>query len=316
MAYDWLGANIVPSAITYSLAFAALLIGSITDLKTREVPDWVNWGLVLSGIGLNALFTFVYNQLIVEEISYGNAISLRYLISPDSFLISSIVGLLIAFCIAYFMFDAGQWGGGDSKMIMGLGAMIGIDFSKSMFLFGFFINALLAGAVYGLLWSIMLAVKNRKKFSREFRKGLLKESAVKTKKIMLIGLVLMTILLFFTEQYPIKVMMLSLAFLVMVSFYLWIFVKAIEKSSMYKLVEPARLTEGDWIVNDVYVSKKYICGPKDLGIDKRQIRKLVEFYKKGKVRRILIKEGIPFVPSFLIAFVITFLFGNALMWIL
>ena len=232
------------------------------------------------------------------------------------FIISSLVGLLIAFCIAYFMFDAGQWGGGDSKMIMGLGAMIGIDFSKGMFLFGFFINALLAGAGYGLLWSIILAVKNRKKFSKEFRKGLLKESAAKTKKFMLGGLVFMTILLFFTEQYPIKVMASSLAFMSLVTFYLWIFVKAIEKSSMYKLVEPVKLTEGDWIVNDVYVGRQYICGPKDLGIDKRQIRKLIEYYKKGKVRRILIKEGIPFVPSFLVAFIVTFLFGNVLMWIL
>ena len=85
---------------------------------------------------------------------------------------------------------------------------------------------------------------------------------------------------------------------------------------MYRLVEPVKLTEGDWIVNDVYVGRQYICGPKDLGIEKRQIRKLVEYYKKGKVKRILIKEGIPFVPSFLIAFIITFLFGNALMWIL
>ena len=305
MVYDWLGANIVPLAITYSLAFAALLVGSVTDLKTREVPDWVNYGLIISGVALNALFSIIY-------------------FNPD-FIVNSLAGLLIFFGIAYLMFQFGQWGGGDSKMLMGLGATIGIELRFSQqFLLGFFINALLAGAVYGLLWSIMLAVKNRKKFSREFRKGLLSKSAIKIKKVMLGGMILMAILLFFIEQYPIKiieqypvkVLILSLAFLVLVSFYLWIFVKAIEKSAMYKLVEPAKLTEGDWIVNDVYVSKKYICGPKDLGIDKKQIRKLVEFYKKGKVRRILIKEGIPFVPSFLIAFVITFLFGNALMWIL
>ena len=313
MVYNWLGADIVPLAITYSLAFAALLIGSVTDLKTREVPDWVNYGLIISGVALNALFTFVYGQFEIKALENGGVL---YTLSMDSYLISSLTGLIIFFCIAYLMFDAGQWGGGDSKMIMGLGAMIGIDFSKNMFLFGFFINALLAGAVYGLLWSILLAVKNRKKFSREFRNGLLKESAVKTKKFMLVGLILMTISLFLIEQYPVKVLILSLAFLALTTFYLWIFVKAIEKSSMYKLVEPSKLTEGDWIVNDIYVSKKYICGPKDLGIGKSQIRKLVEFYKKGKVRRILIKEGLPFVPSFLIAFIITFLFGNALMWIL
>src|SRR3989338_2322009 len=196
MVYNWLGADIVPLAITYSLAFAALLIGSVTDLKTREVPDWVNYGLIISGVALNALFTFVYGQFEIKALENGGVL---YTLSMDSYLISSLTGLIIFFCIAYLMFDAGQWGCGDSKMIMGLGAMIGIDFSKSMFLFGFFINALLAGAVYGLLWSILLAVKNRKKFSREFRNGLLKESAVKTKKFMLVGLVLMTISLFLIE---------------------------------------------------------------------------------------------------------------------
>src|SRR3989338_1507630 len=213
MVYDWLGANIVPLAITYSLAFAALFVGSVTDLKTREVPDWVNYGLVISGAALNALFSVIYMN--------------------PAFIVSSLSGLLVFFGIAYLMFYAGQWGGGDSKMLMGLGAAIGIDlsFKSQQFLFGFFINALLAGAIYGLLWSIILAVKNRKKFSREFRKGLLGKRAVKTKKVMLAGLIFMAILLFLIEQQYMKIMILSFAFLALVTFYLWIFVKAIEKSS-------------------------------------------------------------------------------------
>ena len=106
MAYDWLGASILPSSITYGLAFIALLIGSITDLKTREVPDWVNYGLICSGVALNLLFSIIY--------------------SNPSFILSSIIGLAIFFVIAYVMFYAGQWGGGDSKMLMGIGAIIGI----------------------------------------------------------------------------------------------------------------------------------------------------------------------------------------------
>lgn len=301
MLYDkiaWLGINFIPIAITYVLSFIALFIGSITDLKTREVPDWVNYGLITSGVGLNLLFSAVY--------------------SDSSFIINSIVGLAIFFGVAYIMFYAGQWGGGDSKMIMGLGAIIGIDvsFREPQFLAGFFINALFMGAIYGLFWSIYLAAKNKKKFFMEFRKILLQKNIAKAKKFMLAILALLFIIFFLHNESYIKILILSLAFLVLTIFYLWAFVKAIEKSAMYKLVEPAKLTEGDWVVNDVYVSKKYICGPKDLGISKSQIRKLVEFYKKRKVRKILIKEGIPFVPSFLAAFVVTLLFGNPLMWLL
>ena len=298
MIYNWFGADIVPSFITYSIAFIALLVGSITDLKTREVPDWVNYGLILSGIGINLLFSAIY--------------------SNSNFIINSIVGLAIFFGIAYIMFYAGQWGGGDSKILMGLGAMIGIDvsFKTPQILLAFFINALFIGAIYGLLWSILLVLKNRKKFWKEFSRILSGKNIVKAKKIIFIALLLIFIVLFAVQIYYIKIIILSLMLLILATFYLWIFVKAIEKSSMYKLVEPSRLTEGDWVVDDVFVNKQYICGPKDLGIGRKQIKKLIEFHRQGKVKKILIKEGIPFVPSFLIAFLITLFFGNPLIWLL
>ena len=298
MIYNWLGADFVPIAITFALSFIALFIGTITDLKTREVPDWVNYGLVISGIGLNLLFSVIY--------------------SNPSFIINSILGLAIFFGISYIMFYAGQWGGGDSKMLMGLGAMIGIDvgFKSQQFLLGFFINALFIGAVYGLLWSFFLVFKNRKKFWKEFNKILSEKKVANAKKLMLATLILLFVILFFIKIYYIKILILSLALLALTTFYLWIFVRAIEKSAMYKLMEPAKLTEGDWIVNDIYVNRQYICGPKDLGIEKKQIRQLMELYKRRKVGKILIKEGIPFVPSFFVAFIVTFMLGNPLMWLI
>ena len=157
-------------------------------------------------------------------------------------------------------------------MLMGLGAMIGIDvsFKSQQFLAGFFVNALFAGAVYGLLWSFYLALKNWQKFLKELRKYLANEKIVKFKRIILVGLGVLFLLLFFIEQYFIKIVVLSFALLVLITFYLSAFVKAVENSSMYKSVEPSKLTEGDWIVNDVIVDKQYICGPKDLGIEKKK----------------------------------------------
>ncbi|MBI2558866.1 prepilin peptidase [Candidatus Woesearchaeota archaeon] len=294
MVYNWFEAGLIPLIVPYSLSFIALLIGSVTDLKTREVPDWVNYGLMLSGVGLNLLFSAIY--------------------SNPSFIINSLIGLAVFFGIAYTMFYAGQWGGGDSKMIMGLGAMLGIDvsFKTQQFLVGFFVNALFAGAIYGLIWSIFLVFKNKKKFLKEAEKALSRKEAVKYKKIILAVLVLLLISVFFVGFWYFKILVLSLALLILTTFYLWIFVKAIEKSCMHKLIEPTRLTEGDWIVNDIFVNKQYICGPKDLGISKSQIKKLIGLYKKGKVRKVLIKEGIPFVPSFFIAFAATLVVGNPL----
>ena len=303
MVYNWFGTGFVPLIISYTLSFTVLFIGSITDLKTREVPDWLNYGLIISGFMLNLLFSVIYLK--------------------PAFIINSTIGFLIFFGVAYFMFYAGQWGGGDSKMLMGLGAMIGFDlsFKAPVFLFAFFINVLLAGAVYGLLWSIFFAFRNKRKFFREFKKLLSAEKTVKIKKFLVIitSLYLVFILasmLKFRLNRNINIMFLSFLLLLAMTFYLWIFVKAIEKSSMYKLVAPAKLTEGDWIANDVIVNKQYICGPKDLGIEKKQIKRLIQLYRQGKVKNILIKEGVPFVPSFFIAFIATLIFGNPLAWML
>src|SRR3989338_1170454 len=292
MLYNWLVPNFVPALITFTLSLIVLLIGSVTDLKTREVPDWVNYGLISAGIGLNLLFSVIYRT--------------------QSYVLNSVLGLTIFFGIAYFMFYTGQWGGGDSKMLMGLGAMIGINFDQPQFLSAFLLNALVIGAFYGIFWSFYLAMRDKKTFSKELKKILSKEKVMEWKKVIIAGCVVASVTYFFIDVFWVKTAIMSLAFMVLTTFYVWVFVKAIEKSSMYKLVEPNKLTEGDWIVKDVYIGKTKITGPKDLGIDKKQIRLLTEAYKRGKIKRVLIKEGIPFVPSFFIAFILTFIIGNPL----
>ena len=115
------------------------------------------------------------------------------------------------------------------------------------------------------------------------------------------------------ENKNLQIPLFILVVFAIISFYMWLFVKAIEKVAMLKYVTPDKLTEGDWIAQEVKYKGKVITGPKDLGIEKKQIKKLVSLYKKKKLKKILIKEGIPFVPSFLIAFIITIIYGNLLM---
>jgi len=93
--------------IPYAIAFLVLLIASYTDLKTREVPDWVNFGLIGIGFGVNLLFSIIFFKI--------------------NFIIASVVGFAVFFALAWIMFYTGQWGGGDSKILMGLGAVIGIE---------------------------------------------------------------------------------------------------------------------------------------------------------------------------------------------
>lgn len=285
--------------IPYTIGFLVLLIGSYTDIKTREVPDWVNIGLIGVGFGINLIFSVIYSNI--------------------NFIVSSIIGFAIFFALAWFMFYFGQWGGGDSKMIMGLGALIGIDiFSKSLtlvsilqfFIAAFLVNAMLVGALYGIIWSIFMIFRNLKKFIKEFKKSIKNKKTVLVKRIVFVLFMLLILSAIFIPDKYIKLMLFYLAVVLILTFYLWITIKAVENACMLKYVKPQKLTEGDWIAKDVKVNGKYITGPKDLGIEKKNIKKLIEFYKRGKIKKILIKEGIPFVPSFFVAYIITLIYGN------
>lgn len=275
--------------ILLSIAFFILVIGTFTDFKTREVPDWVNYSAVCAGLGIR----FLYSAYTFDW----------------SYIIAGIFGFVVFLGLALAMFYLGQWGGGDSKMLMGIGALLGLEIRPDNLLVAFLLNALIVGAVYGLLWGIYLAIKNRKKFCPYLAKLLKTERYKKIKTAVLAGVIVLVIMSFAFDFY-IAILLITMALVVLVMFFSWVFLTAVEKTSLVKFIPIEKLTEGDWIVKDVVVDKKRICGPKDLGISKAQIRKLANLKQKGKIRKVLIKEGMPFVPVFLISMIISVIWGN------
>ena len=296
--------------IIASIVLAGLVIGTITDFKKREVPDWLSYGMISTGIGLSILFSIIYGDY--------------------WFFVNSLVGFLVFLGIALLMFYTGQWGGGDSKVLMGMGALIGLDArvlkipllvnnrvyditqigNIPNFLIAFFINMLFAGAAYGLLWSVFLIFKHRKGFYKEFKRVMGRIEYTRTRNCLLAPLGIALILFLFKRDNLIVSLALSSFAFLFVLFYMFACVKAVEKTCMIKSVKPGELTEGDWIVKDIKYKGRYICGPKDLGIEKKQIRELLKLYRQNKIKNVLVKEGIPFVPSFLIAYIITLIWGN------
>ena len=75
---------------------------------------------------------------------------------------------------------------------------------------------------------------------------------------------------------------------------------------MIKEIQVNSLTPGDWILNKEIRSKFKIS---NLGIEPEQIIAL----KKSKIKTIQVKEGIPFAPSFLLAYLVTMLSGNLIL---
>ncbi|MBD3303964.1 hypothetical protein GF343_02375, partial [Candidatus Woesearchaeota archaeon] len=244
--------------LIYGVCLFLLVIGTFTDLKVREVPDWLNYSGIFVGLGLRLIWSFY---------------------SFDwSYIIHGLIGFGVFFGLACLMFYLGQWGGGDSKMLMALGALLGLEFSFESFTVGFLISLMIAGGLYGFVWSFALAVKNWRKFSAEYRKILVEKK--KYRAIFLgFSFVLLVSAVFAPGVFS-RFLLVFIALFVPAVNYLVLGVKAVENACMYQRVKPSELTVGDWIAKDVKVKGRRICGPKDLGIEKKQIRKLIKLKVK------------------------------------
>src|SRR3989344_112685 len=262
------------------IALIWLTFATICDIKTREIPDWLNYSLIAIGLGLRFIFSFSdgFNLFL-----YG------------------LLGVGISFLFGSAMYYGRQWGGGDVKLLMGMGAMFGSNIGFDIeipFFPALIINVFIIGAVTGILYAVVLAIVHRKEFIKEFKKLNLKIiyfSLGFVTILMILGLFMNSILitLFF-----------SITTLFFTSLYL--LMGAVEKSCMYKFVNVNRLTEGDLLVRDILHKGKVIVSYKKPGLEKKDI----ESIKKLKFKTILIKEGIPFAPNFLIGFLILIFYGN------
>ena len=272
------------------IAVIWLTFASVSDLKTREVPDWISFSLTIIAVAF----------LLIQIINQKNY---KLLINP---LIFGIIFTVIAFAMYYTK----QWGGGDTKLLIPLGIIFSSYPEKLLnylnptlnmqFPIILLINIFVIGTIYSLLYSFYLAIKNKEKFVKEFKKN---ES--KTAKI--IGMILAVVLIIAAIflQSPKNVLFLLLSLLVLITPYLLAFVKSVEKSCMLEKISTSKLTEGDWVIEDIYHNKKLILSKNNLGVTKNEI----EIIKKIK-RKILVKNGLPFIPSFLIAVIISLIFGN------
>ena len=274
-----------------------LLLATISDIKTREVPDWLSYAFIAFALFVKAVHAILFND--------------------PKFFFFGLLGLGIAFLIANLMYYTKQWGGGDAKVLMGLGVVfisypsfLVKYFSPSItvsFFFTFILNLFIIGAFYGILYAFLLAILNREKTKKALKFILEKKSVKKTRNTMFVIICLFLVLSFiFLEDNFSRLFLILIAFFLLVLFYLTIFIRAVEKATLYKTIPVMKLTEGDWIINPIFLKKKLIYSPKSIGVTKQQILLI----KKLRIKNVLVKEGIPFIPSFLIATIISLIFGN------
>ena len=134
-------------ALTLSiLTLIVLFIASYTDIKTREVPDWISYSFMFAAGLIRVLFSLELGWQII---------------------VSGLVGFGITFLFALLFYVTGQWGGADSKLLMAMGIVLGADFifiQDGWALPLYFITLLFVGAIFGLIWSTILAIIHHARF--------------------------------------------------------------------------------------------------------------------------------------------------------
>ena len=260
----------------FGLALVWLLFATVYDLKKREVPNWLNFSFIAFALAYRAFYSaYFYNWM---------------------FLVFGLLGFLGFFVLGNIFYYARLFGGGDAKLLMGLGIIL--PFEKwGDFAFGglgFVMVFFLVGALYSLIYSVFLAFVNQARFGKEFEKNL-----GNRRYWTIIPAVLAILLaLFYVLAIPFSLWVISLIVSVLF-FFLFIYLKAVD-SCMVRLVSPGKLTEGDWIVEDIQLNGSVVRKTVH-GLSLSDIAKL----RKAK-RRVLVKEGVPFVPAIFIAFLMVF----------
>jgi Flp pilus assembly protein protease CpaA len=267
-------------------AFIWILFAVISDVRTTEIPNWLNFSLIIFALG----FRFFYSLF-----SLGNF----------NFFYQGLIGLGIFSILGTVLYYSRIFAGGDAKLMIALGPIL--SFSSNFytnleiavsFLFLFSIS----GAIYGIIATIYFAFKNHKSFKKEFKisyKSHLKLNLF----FMLFGILVMISGILFNE------LLLYLGIVIFILPLFYIYTKSVDET-MRKKVDPKKLVEGDWLYHDVRIGNKIIKADWN-GLTQEDINLL-----RKKNKSVIIKKGVAFGPVFLISFLllIFFYFINTGLW--
>jgi len=257
------------------LALVWILFATIQDLRSREVANWLNFSLIIFALGLRFFYGLFSNF----------NFNLFY---------QGLIGLGIFFVLGNLFYYGKLFAGGDAKLMIALGTILPFseNFSTNVKIFlWFFLIFFFIGAIYGLLWSFVLMVKNFGKFKKEFGKQF------RERKSVILFFMFLGLLLIIVGIWNFLVLYFGVLIFVLPSFYLY--AKSIDEVCMVKNIKIKDLREGDWLYKDLKIGSRTIKAKWE-GINNKNIQEIKKYHKK-----VLIREGIPFVPVFLISFILT-----------
>ncbi|MFA6023006.1 MAG: A24 family peptidase [Candidatus Pacearchaeota archaeon] len=258
------------------LALIWLTFAVVQDFRQREIANWLNFSLIIFALAARLFYSIFTNNF--------------------NYFFFGLYGLLVFFILGNLFYYMRLFAGGDAKLLIALGTILPFAnnfYENTLIFFVFTIGLLFAGAIYTLCYSFGLVLINRQRFVKEFRK---QANKIKTTIIVLlisaVAIVIISILLN-------NIILSLIALLIFVTPFLYLYTKSVEQSYMMVYTSPTKVTIGDWIAETIHVGNVKI-EPYWEGLNEEQVELIKKHYKK----KILIKQGVPFSPSFLISFLI------------
>jgi Flp pilus assembly protein protease CpaA len=258
------------------IGLVAIIFAIVQDFRYREVANWLNFSLLVFALAFRAFFSSLTGDYM--------------------FLVFGIVGLSVTFVVGHLLYYGRLFAGGDAKLFIALGVILPFSnnfYDNNMIFLVFLIALLFGGAVYSLGFSGVLAYKNKEGFSKKF-KELYKENVGH----FYASLAFSSAFIVYSFISNSMIFMVVPIFLIGL-FFLYIYAKSVEQSCMLKLVSANNVRIGDWLEKELRVKGKTIK-PHWEGLSEDEVNLIKKNYKD----KILIKEGIPFTPAFLIAFLV------------
>tara|TARA_Y100000310_G_C20611998_1_gene778497 strand:- start:429 stop:1265 length:837 start_codon:yes stop_codon:yes gene_type:complete len=263
-----------PEIFLIVLALIWISFASIQDLRKRIVSNWISFSLIVFALG----FRFFYS-----------------LFEADGFVFfyQGLIGLGIFFVIGNIFYYGRLFAGGDAKLMIALGTVLPLSnvFLTNVKLFIlFFFVFLFVGGFYGVFYSVFLifSKRNFKQYNNEAKK--IFNSLGKLKFFPVIFGIIFILLGFF------ELIFVYFGILIFILLPLYIYAKVVDEVCLVKNVKTSKLEEGDWITKDLKINSKLIKKSWE-GLSKSQIKEIRKKYDSIKIR-----EGIPFIPVFLISF--------------
>jgi len=249
------------------LFLIGIIVASLQDLKRREVDNWLNLFLLL------ASFSFIFFSAIFE--------------GDGSIIFQAGFALVVLFVVMNVFYYGRVFAGGDAKLLFAMTVFfLGATFVTTLINIGIFLLFLMfAGSIYGVTYSVVLYIKDFEKVNKKIKQSF---SVFWIRVYIVFGVIM------FALSY-VNWWFLFFAIFTIVLPLLYIFANSLESVSMMRTISGKELREGDWLVKDIRVNGKVIKADWD-GLSLEDIKLL------KNLRKVEIKEGLPFVPAFLIAF--------------